>query len=79
MARRPNPQLTFADAEFRSQGITLDKTLQADPGYCYAYFQKAKMFIEKGEGANAREVLSASTIAEVAERERAGGAQMYYI
>ena len=29
--------------------------------------------------AAAREVLAASTIAEVAERERAGGAQMYYI
>ena len=27
----------------------------------------------------AREVLAASTIADVAERERAGGAQMYYI
>jgi Rrf2 family cysteine metabolism transcriptional repressor len=29
--------------------------------------------------AAAREVLSASTIADVAERERTGGAQMYYI
>ena len=29
--------------------------------------------------AAAREVLAASTIAEVAERERTGGAQMYYI
>ena len=29
--------------------------------------------------AAAREVLAASTIADVAERERAGGAQMYYI
>ena len=29
--------------------------------------------------AAAREVLAASTIADIAERERAGGAQMYYI
>ncbi len=29
MARRPNPQLTFADAELRSQGIALDNVLQA--------------------------------------------------
>jgi len=35
----------------------LDKTLAADPQYCYAYFQKAKMFIEQGEEDRAREVL----------------------
>jgi IS5 family transposase len=29
MARRPKPQLTFADAEFRAQGIALDNTLKA--------------------------------------------------
>ena len=36
----------------------LDKTLAADPNYCYAYFQKAKMLAEKGDEAGARDVLN---------------------
>lgn len=35
----------------------LDKTLAIDPNYAYAYFQKAKMFIEQGEEDRARQVL----------------------
>lgn len=36
----------------------LDRTLQIDPGYCYAYFQKAKALSEKGDDAGARAVLN---------------------
>lgn len=35
----------------------LDKTLGLDPHYCYAFFQKARMYIEKGDGERARQVL----------------------
>ena len=35
----------------------LDKTLDVDSQYCYAYFQKAKMFIEMGDENAARQVL----------------------
>lgn len=35
----------------------LEKTLAADAHYFYAYFQKAKMFIDKGEEDEARAVL----------------------
>lgn len=36
----------------------LDKTLAIDAQYCYAYYQKAKMFSELGEDAKARAVLN---------------------
>jgi len=35
----------------------LDKTLQLDPNYCYAFFQKAKMSSELGDDATARQIL----------------------
>jgi len=35
----------------------LDKTLQIDPQYCYAYYQKAKMFSELGDEDKAVAVL----------------------
>jgi hypothetical protein len=35
----------------------LDKTLALDVHYCYAYFQKAKVYIERGEDAAAKSVL----------------------
>lgn len=36
----------------------LDKTLAVDGNYGYAYFQKAKMLLEKGQEAAARQVLN---------------------
>ena len=36
----------------------LDKTLELDPNYCYAFFQKARMYIEKGDDQTARQVLN---------------------
>src|SRR5690606_1082764 len=36
----------------------LDKTLAADANYCYAYFQKAKVYIARGDDAAARQVLT---------------------
>lgn len=35
----------------------LDKTLSLDANYAYAYFQKAKMYIEKGDEEEAKAVL----------------------
>jgi tetratricopeptide (TPR) repeat protein len=35
----------------------LDRTLTIDPGYCYAYFQKAKALSAKGDEPGARQVL----------------------
>ncbi|MEX2214462.1 MAG: hypothetical protein WD768_10060 [Phycisphaeraceae bacterium] len=35
----------------------LDRTLEADAKYCYAYFQKAKMLEGKGDSAAAVQVL----------------------
>jgi tetratricopeptide (TPR) repeat protein len=35
----------------------LDKTLAVKPTYCYAFYQKAKMYLEKGEDEQARAVL----------------------
>ncbi|MCE9589837.1 MAG: hypothetical protein K8S99_04870 [Planctomycetes bacterium] len=43
--------------EFDAAIQWLDKTLEIDADYAYAYFQKAKMLIEKGEDEPAREVL----------------------
>lgn len=37
--------------------VWLDKTLEIDPHYCYAFFQKAKMLSEKGDEDAARQVL----------------------
>ncbi|MCX5661436.1 MAG: tetratricopeptide repeat protein [Planctomycetota bacterium] len=40
------------------QALTwLDKTLELDGNYAYAFFQKAKMFIEKGEEEQAKATL----------------------
>ncbi len=36
----------------------LDRTLGLDPAYCYAYFQKAKMYGELGRDDDARAVLA---------------------
>lgn len=35
----------------------LNKTLQIDPGYCYAYFQKGRILSEQGQTQEARQVL----------------------
>jgi len=35
----------------------LDKTLRTDAHYCYAYFQKAKVHIERGDNEAAKTVL----------------------
>ena len=35
----------------------LNKTLELDPNYCYAFFQKAKMSSELGDDAAARKIL----------------------
>ena len=35
----------------------LDKTIDADGQYCYAYYQKAKLLSEKGEQEAGRDVL----------------------
>jgi Tfp pilus assembly protein PilF len=37
--------------------IWLDKTLALKPTYCYAFYQRAKMFLEKGEDDQAKDVL----------------------
>ena len=37
--------------------VWLDKTLAVDAAYCYAYYQKAKMLLAKGDEAGARRVL----------------------
>ena len=59
-----DPFCTYGIAlEHAKQGRTddalgwLDKTLAADAGYCYAYFQKGKLLAERGDGAAARIVL----------------------
>ena len=50
--------LEFGKAGQFDEAITwLDKTLEADAKYCYAYFQKAKMLEEKGETPSAIAVL----------------------
>ncbi len=36
----------------------LDKTLQLDPHYCYAYFQKGKILANAGRGAEAKAILA---------------------
>ena len=35
----------------------LDKTLGVKADYCYAFYQKAKMYLEKGEDERAKQVL----------------------
>jgi tetratricopeptide (TPR) repeat protein len=35
----------------------LDKTLAIDAAYCYAYYHKARLLIEKGDGKTARRTL----------------------
>ncbi len=34
-----------------------DKTIEADPAYCYAYYHKAKLLIDIGQDESARAVL----------------------
>ena len=36
----------------------LDKTLELDPHYCYAYFQKGKILGDAGRGSEARAILT---------------------
>ena len=59
-----DPFLTYAialehvKAESHDEAIAwLDKTIELDGQYCYAYFQKAKMLSEKDESEQARQVL----------------------
>jgi tetratricopeptide (TPR) repeat protein len=40
----------------------LDKTLEVDANYAYAYFQKAKMLTAKGQEDQARQVLQAGIV-----------------
>lgn len=50
--------LEHAKADDPAEAITwLDRTLALDPGYHYAYFQKAKMLSELGEDEDAVAVL----------------------
>lgn len=49
----------------------LDKTLGLDAKYSYAYFQKAKMLIEKGEEDAARATLNTG----IDSARKAGGAE----
>ncbi|QQE10757.1 hypothetical protein JD969_14790 [Planctomycetota bacterium] len=50
--------LEYAKAEaFETALEWLDKTLKLDKHYCYAYFQKGKMFSELGEEEDAKKVL----------------------
>ena len=43
--------------EFESAIEWLNKTLELDKHYCYAYFQKGKMLSELGEDGDAKKVL----------------------
>ncbi|MEM7625123.1 MAG: tetratricopeptide repeat protein [Planctomycetota bacterium] len=50
--------LEHAKADDPAEAIAwLDRALALDPGYHYAYFQKAKMLSELGEDEDARAVL----------------------
>lgn len=50
--------LEHAKTGEHDEAITwLDKTLELDRNYCYAYFQKAKMLDEKGDSDAAATVL----------------------
>ena len=52
--------LEHAKADDAEAAVTwLDKTLGLDPGYHYAYYQKAKMLSELGEDEDALAVLDA--------------------
>ncbi|WP_145074789.1 tetratricopeptide repeat protein [Poriferisphaera corsica] len=44
--------------DFQTAIDWLDKTLDLDKHYCYAYFQKAKMLSELGEDHDAKSVLN---------------------
>ncbi len=50
--------LEHGKADDPAEAVTwLDRTIQLDPGYHYAYFQKAKMLSELGEDQQALRVL----------------------
>ena len=50
--------LEHGKAEHFEEAITwLDRTLEIDRHYCYAFFQKAKMYSEMGEDDQARKAL----------------------
>ncbi len=51
--------LEHAKADRHDEAIRwLDQTLTLDPQYCYAYFQKGRLFIERGDETVARDVLN---------------------
>lgn len=50
----------------------LDKTIQIDASYCYAYYQKGKILAETGRDDEARKALAAGL--KAAERARDGHA-----
>ena len=41
----------------------LDRTLSADPGYCYAYFQKGQVFEEMGKVEEAKQAYREGIVA----------------
>ena len=41
----------------------LDRTIAADPGYCYAYFQKGQVLESRGDSPGARETYEAGVAA----------------
>ncbi len=50
--------LEYAKAGRHDEALAwLDKTIGLDDRYCYAYFQKARLLIERGDEATARQVL----------------------
>ena len=54
----------------------LDKTLQLDKHYHYAYFQKAKMLSELGDDDGASEVLRTGITTAVAVNDEKAGREM---
>lgn len=45
------------DSQFDDAMVWLDKTIEVDPDYCYAYYQKARILGDLGDTASARRVL----------------------